>query len=155
MLEIERKFLLDALPDDIDDHPSTRILQGYLAITDDIEVRVRAREDDRLLTIKGGRGEVRHETTLTLSADEFDELWELTADRRLEKRRYLVHKGEVEVEIDVFESGLAGLLIAEVEFPSAEASARFEPPAWFGREVTDDDTYRNAALATGGVPSGR
>ena len=152
MFEIERKFLLDALPDDIDDHPSTRIRQGYLAITDDVEVRVRARGDDRLLTVKGGRGEVRNETTVALSAEQFDELWELTRNRRIVKHRIVIPKGEVEIEIDVFEGGLDGLMIAVVEFESASASAAFDPPAWFGREITDDATYRNAALAGGEVP---
>jgi CYTH domain-containing protein len=154
MFEIERKFLLDALPDDIDDLPSTRIRQGYLAITDEVEVRVRARSDDRLLTVKGGSGKVRNETTVALSAEQFDELWELTRNRRIVKRRTVIPKGEVEIEIDVFEGDLDGLLIAEVEFESADASTAFDPPAWFGREITDDATYRNAALASGEVPPG-
>jgi CYTH domain-containing protein len=154
MFEIERKFLLDALPDDIDDLPSTRIRQGYLAITDEVEVRVRARGDDRLLTVKGGSGKVRNETTVALSAEQFDELWELTRNRRIVKRRTVIPKGEVEIEIDVFEGDLDGLLIAEVEFESADASTAFDPPAWFGREITDDATYRNAALASGEVPPG-
>lgn len=153
MFEIERKFLLDALPDDFDDLPSTRIRQGYLAVTDEVEVRVRDRGDDRLLTVKGGRGEIRNETTVTLSAEQFNDLWELTRNRRIEKRRTILPQGEVEIEIDVFEGDLNGLMIAEVEFESADASAAFDPPAWFGREVTDDATYRNAALATGEPPA--
>ena len=39
------------------------------------------------------------------------------------------------------------MLLAEVEFDSADALATFEPPAWFGLEVTDDDAYTNASLA--------
>lgn len=148
MVEIERKFLLERVPDWIDAHPSTSIAQGYVAITDDTEVRVRARGQDRLLTAKGGRGTIRQEVTVALTAEEFDQLWELTTGRRLTKRRWVVPHDDVEVEIDMFDGHLAGLAVAEVEFPSEAASAAFAPPEWFGREVTDDPGYRNAALAT-------
>jgi CYTH domain-containing protein len=37
-----------------------------------------------------------------------------------------------------------------VEFDSEEDLARFEPPPWFGPEVTDDLRYTNAHLAAYG-----
>ncbi|HSJ46476.1 MAG TPA: CYTH domain-containing protein [Euzebyales bacterium] len=151
MYEIERKFLLDELPAATADVEPTRIDQGYLAVTDDLEVRVRARSGDHVLTVKGGRGEVRTEVTLQMSPEQFHGLWALTAGRRISKRRWVLsHEPEakVEVEVDRFEAELEGLLIAEVEFASEEASQAFRPPDWFGREVTNDDRYRNAALAT-------
>lgn len=150
MYEIERKFLLDELPPETAGRAPTRIDQGYLAVTDDVEVRVRARGDDHLLTVKGGRGEVRTEITLPVSPDVFDDLWALTAGRRIHKQRWVLAPDsdrEVEVEVDRFEGALEGLLIAEVEFASEQASRAFTPPDWFGSEVTDDDRYRNAALA--------
>ena len=152
--EIERKFLLDGRPSIIAGHPSTRITQGYLAITDDTEVRVRSRDHDRLLTVKRGRGGVRGEVTIPLTREQFDDMWALTAGRRLTKRRWEVPHEGVTLEIDVFDGDLAGLVIAEVEFPSLERSIAFTPPDWFGREVTDDPAYRNAALATTGVAIG-
>lgn len=152
MDEIERKFLVEAPPPLINGRPSTRILQGYLAITDETEVRLRARGDDRLLTAKGGRGMVRREVTVPLTAEQFDEMWPLTDGRRVTKRRWVVPHGDVEFEIDVFEGHLEGLVIVEVEFPTAEASTAFTPPDWCGPEVTHDEHYRNAALATQGRP---
>jgi adenylate cyclase len=151
MDEIERKFLLDGPPPVIDGRTPTRIEQGYLAITADTEVRVRSRAEDRVLTVKGGRGLSRREVTIPLTREQFDELWDLTAGRRLVKRRWVIPQDGVELEIDVFEGDLDGLVIAEVEFPSKEASAAFVPPDWFGREVTDDSAYRNAALAAEGL----
>jgi CYTH domain-containing protein len=151
MHEIERKFLLDELPSATADVEPTRIDQGYLAVTDDLEVRVRARAGDHLLTVKGGRGQVRTEVTLPVSPEQFHELWALTAGRRISKQRWVLPaspQAHVEVEVDRFEADLDGLLIAEVEFASEEASRGSTPPDWFGREVTDDDRYRNAALAT-------
>ena len=152
MYEIERKFLLDDIPPRLTDGESTHISQGYLVITDDLEVRIRARAGDHLLTVKGGRGEVRREVTITLTSEQFNELWSLTEGRRLTKRRWVVtddSEAELDIEVDSFEGALDGLMIAEVEFASREASGAFRPPSWFGREVTDDDRYRNAALATG------
>lgn len=153
MQEIERKFLLDGVPPVVDGHPSTEITQGYIAITDDAEVRIRARAGEHVLTVKGGRGVVRREVTVTLTREQFDALWPMTAGRRVTKRRVVVPHDDVELEIDVFTGELGGLVIAEVEFPSQEASEAFSPPAWFGREVTDDPAYRNAALATDGRPA--
>ena len=150
MYEIERKFLLDALPPQTDAVTPTWIDQGYLAVTDDVEVRVRARAGDHLLTVKGGHGQVRRELTLPITAEQFADLWELTEGRRLRKQRWVVHPDggtDLEVEIDRFDEPVDDLLIAEVEFDSPEDSKAFAPPAWFGREVTDDARYRNAALA--------
>jgi CYTH domain-containing protein len=36
-----------------------------------------------------------------------------------------------------------------VEFADADTAASFQPPAWFGAEVTDDVRYRNRSLAMG------
>jgi CYTH domain-containing protein len=113
-------------------------------------VRVRARGGDHLLTVKGGQGAVRTEVTVPVSPEQFDDLWTLTKRRRIRKQRWVLphdSQAEVEVEVDRFEAELDGLVIAEVEFASQDASRRFTPPPWFGPEVTDDDRYRNAALA--------
>jgi len=36
---------------------------------------------------------------------------------------------------------------AEVEFDSVEEANAFTPPAWFGKEVTEDGSFTNAALS--------
>jgi adenylate cyclase len=151
-VEIERTYLLDDLPPDLDDHPSTHIRQGYLAVADGVEVRIRARDGDFMLTVKGGNGLVRSETTITISEHEFDELWSLTVGRRVEKRRWVIPHGELEVEVDVFAGKLSGLALVEVEFDSEVASTEFAPPDWFGREVTDEVAYGNAQLAVRDAP---
>ncbi len=150
--EIERKFLIEALPPQVAEVSPTRIVQGYLAVTDDLEVRLRDRAGDRLLTVKQGHGVVRREVTIPLEDEQFEQLWPFTAGRRISKHRWVMidnAQGQLEVEIDRFEDQLEGLLIAEVEFASEADGRAFEPPDWFGREVTDDDRYRNAMLAIG------
>jgi adenylate cyclase len=58
----------------------------------------------------------------------------------------------LEIELDVYEDELEGFVIAEVEFDSEQQADDFEPPAWFGREVTGEDAYMNRSLATRGPP---
>jgi adenylate cyclase len=153
-LEIERKFVVSSLPAGLDLHPFERIQQGYLAIADDgVEVRVRRRGTLRVLTVKSGPAKIRVEEELPLDERRFEALWRLTAERRLSKTRYRVPLGTLVAEVDVYDDALAGLVTVEVEFPTAAASTGFTPPAWFGREVTDDARYANQSLARFGLPS--
>jgi adenylate cyclase len=69
------------------------------------------------------------------------------------KTRHRIPFGIHLIELDVFADELEGLVFAEVEFDSADALAAFEPPPWFGQEVTDDGRYTNASLALRGRPA--
>ena len=55
-------------------------------------------------------------------------------------------------EVDEYAGALDGLVVAEVEFADEETARGFEPPAWFGRELTDDWRYANRSLAGDGMP---
>jgi adenylate cyclase len=151
--EIERKFLVDALPEDLP--PGERVEQGYLAVAPDgVEVRIRRRDGDCTLTVKSGPAHVRVEEELEIDERRFESLWALTEGRRVMKTRHVVPLGNgVEAELDVYAEALAGLRVAEVEFPSAADSAAFTPPDWFGRELTGDARYANQSLALDGPPA--
>jgi adenylate cyclase len=152
-LEIERKFLVASLPEAIDRHPHERIIQGYLVIgADGSEVRLRRKGRKYFETVKLGRGEVRSELEIELTGAQFDTLWEATSGRRIEKTRYEIPQARRIIEVDVYHGELAGLVIAECEFASAEEGRHFVPPEWLGREVTDDPAYRNQSLALHGRP---
>jgi adenylate cyclase len=153
-VEIERKFLVPELPPALEQSQATRIEQGYLAIASDgTEVRVRRRDGETLLTVKGGAGRSRTEEEIVIDAGRFARLWPLTEGRRLEKTRYLIPAEDLNIELDVFSGALTGLVVAEVEFASEEAADVFEPPAWFGAEVTDDARFKNQCLASEGAPT--
>jgi CYTH domain-containing protein len=154
-VEIERKFVLPAAPPDLGRHPSERIEQGYLAVADDgVEVRVRRRGDAAEMTVKSGPAHVRVEEEISLSPARFAVLWPLTEGRRLTKTRHRVPLADLVAEVDVYDGLLAGLVVAEVEFGSLEASSRFAPPDWFGSEVTGDPRYANQSLARSAGPPG-
>ena len=151
--EIERKWVSDAPPGGLADHPSRHVEQGYVALDEDAEVRVRRAGDKRTLTIKSAPGMVRTEVELPLSAEQFDGLWPLSDGRRVVKTRYLVSLDEgLTAEVDVYADALEGLVTVEVEFPSEDAAEGFAAPTWFGRDVTGDKRYANRALAVDGLP---
>jgi CYTH domain-containing protein len=150
MIERERRFLVAAVPDPLP--AGTRIEQGYLT-TEPVSVRVRRQDGRFTLTIKTGSGLARTEIERDLAADEFDALWAVAHDLRIEKRRHLVPvAGGHIAELDLFDGALAGRQIVEVEFDSDDAAHAFEPPGWFGREVTDDRRFTNSSLARRGWP---
>jgi CYTH domain-containing protein len=155
-MEIERKWVLDAPPPDLGQREHARVEQGYVALDDRAEVRVRRKGDKHTLTIKSEPGLTRVEEELTIDADRFASLWALTEGRRVVKTRHLVPLADdLTAEVDVYEGDLGGLVTAEVEFPSEEASRAFDPPEWLGREVTGDPRYANRTLAVSGpAPSG-
>ncbi len=150
-VEIERKFLVPD-PPDLAETVADEIEQGYLAIGEDGEVRVRRKGEKLVLTAKRGTGLSRLEAEIELDRERFDELWPLTEGRRLHKRRHVVPHGELRIEVDVYDGKLQGLVVAEIEFSSEEEARGFDPPAWLGEEVTGDRRYLNETLATDGRP---
>ncbi len=152
--EVERRFLVDRLPDDLESYPSDRLSQGYLAVDPaGAQVRLRRRGYHTLLTIKSGRGLARAEEEFVIDGPRFERLWPATEGRRVEKTRYkLPLDGGLTLELDVFSGALEGLVMAEVEFDSVEAALAFTPPDWLRPEVTEDRRYENARLALYGRP---
>ncbi|MBO0768655.1 MAG: CYTH domain-containing protein [Solirubrobacterales bacterium] len=143
-LEIERKWLVPALPAEVGAAPSELIEQGYLVLgSDGSEARLRRKSGRPVLTVKSGGGLSRAEHEVTLSEEQFVALWPATEGRRLVKRRHRFGQ----IDVDVYEDALAGLIVAEVEFSSEADAAAFEVPAWFGQDVTDDRRYKNQQLA--------
>lgn len=152
--EIERSFLVPAMPSSEELGPGQRLRQGYLAFDGQVEVRLRLAEGSATLTVKAGRGLHRTEVEAVVSDAEAEELWPHTDGRRVEKVRYRVtlDSGEV-AEVDAYEGTLQGLVTVEVEFPDEGAASAFRPPSWFGRDVTSEPGWSNASLAVHGPPS--
>ena len=158
-MEIERKFLLSGVPPTMRFARREPIRQGYIALDGDTEVRLRITPKGAVLTIKAGRGGVRVEEEVSLQTRQGEALWELTEGRRVQKSRRRVRLpgpagiAELVAEVDEYAGALDGLVVAEVEFPDEQTARGFEPPPWFGRELTDDWRYANRSLASDGMPS--
>jgi adenylate cyclase len=155
-IEIERKFLLSNVSVVERLGPGVHIRQGYLAEEDGVEVRVRITPDHASITVKAGTGLARTEVDVPVAGEDAEALWAHTIGRRIDKTRYPVvldEEPELLAEVDVYGGDLDGLCVVEVEFGSETGAASFVPPAWFGREVTGERGWNNAALARHGRPA--
>ena len=148
MIEIERKFLVKAYDYRKEAHRKTKIIQGYLTKDPKRTVRVRIREDQGFLTIKGMSsvdGLSRFEWEKEIPLDEAQELITLCLPTVIEKTRYEVTYKGVLFEIDEFEGAHNGLVLVEVELNSTKDI--FEIPKWVDKEVTGDKKYYNSYLS--------
>ncbi len=145
-LEIERKFLVrgEAWRAGTVRH---QLVQGYLARGPGATVRLRRRDDEHFLTIKGpSQGVSRVEVEMPVDRTQAAALWPLCLPSLVEKTRHVVtHEGHV-WEIDEFHGANAGLIVAEIELTAPDEA--FVPPPWLGPEVTADHRYRNSSLST-------
>lgn len=102
--------------------------------------------DEAFLTIKGrARGLVCSEFEYPIPAADGESLLALCGTARVEKIRYEIPHAGHTWEVDVFEAGNAGLVVAEIEL--ADEAEAFERPDWAGPEVSGDPRYLNANLA--------
>ena len=169
-VEIERKFLVEDIPDDLSKYDRHRIEQGYLNVSPAIRVR---REDDKFyMTYKGLKDASRigqEEYNLFLDEGSYLHLLDKADGNIIRKDRYIIplnedaydeafleqnadlsdkiRSGEIKIELDIFDEPYKGYVIAEVEFPSEEAAAAYRRASWFKEDVTGDYRYSNAYMS--------
>ena len=146
-LEIERKFLVCGEDYKQQAFHHSRIKQGYISSRRGATVRVRLRDGQGFLTIKGpsdAKGMSRYEFEKEISAEEAAHLFELCEPGIIDKTRYLVRAGNHTFEVDEFYGDNEGLVMAEVELQSETET--FEKPSFIGQEVTGDRRYYNSHL---------
>ena len=145
-MEIERKYLIHKLPENLDTYPYKKIEQAYLC-TEPV-VRIRKQDQEYFLTYKGKGLLVREEYNLPLTKDSYMHLREKIDGRLIIKKRYLIPlSNELTIELDIFGGDLAPLMLAEVEFPNETSANSFTPPKWFGEDVTFSGEYHNSRLS--------
>ena len=146
-LEIERKFLVCGEDYKQQAFHHSRIKQGYISSRRGATVRVRLRDGQGFLTMKGpsdAKGMSRYEFEKEISAEEAAHLFELCEPGIIDKTRYLVRAGNHTFEVDEFYGDNEGLVMAEVELQSETET--FEKPSFIGQEVTGDRRYYNSHL---------
>lgn len=145
-MEIEKKFLITAIPFSLEGYKSRKIEQAYLS-TDPV-IRVRRDNDDYYLTYKSKGFVVREEYNLPLSKESYEHLLTKADGNIITKTRYEIpEKNNLTIELDVFEGKFKGLILAEVEFESEEDANSYTPPEWFGDDVSNESTYHNSTLS--------
>ncbi len=145
--EIERKFLVKNDGFLKESVKAFQIEQGYICRQPGKTVRVRIRDNQAFLTIKGKRtdnGLTRFEWEKEIDKDDALQLLQLCEGATIKKTRHLVPNGPFTIEVDVFHGDNEGLVVAEIELE--DENDRFDIPQWLGEEVTDDKRYHNSQL---------
>lgn len=157
-VETERKFLIDPakLPKDMDKRGKVYdIVQTYISLSPEMRVRM-LNKKYYYFTLKRPLDDVglsREEIEFRITQEEYEALVKKREGSTIYKTRYQFYENGTYIFVDVYYSKkLTGLVVAEVEFPSAEASRKFKAPKWFGEEITADLRYKNANLAKHGMP---
>lgn len=149
-IEIERKFLVKKIPDNLDTYERIDMIQGYLN-TDPV-VRVRKESDDYVLTYKGSGLLSHSEYNLPLNKEAFEHLLKKCDGIIISKSRYKIPlENNLTAELDIFKGDLDSLKLVEVEFDSVEEADNFTPPEWFGEDVTTDGRYHNSYISKYGL----
>ncbi|MFV0363313.1 MAG: CYTH domain-containing protein [Suipraeoptans sp.] len=154
-MEIERKFLIKKLPDNLDTYPYKEIEQGYLNTSP--VVRIRKSDENYELTYKSKGHMVREEYNLPLNKESYYHLKEKVDGRIISKTRYLIPleytptKNTLTIELDIFKDDLSPLMIAEVEFETENDAKEFIAPSWFGKDVTFDGKFHNSYLSNSSI----
>lgn len=151
MIEIERTYLVKNLPNDLDSYRKVEIRQGYFSELPS-PLRIRQKDDYFELTKKfpknPGDQSAHEEVNLPIKREEFERIWPSTL-RSLEKTRYYFPlKNSLMAEVDLFHGKIEGLILVEVEFKSPQVMEIFDPPDWFGEDVTDEFWVVNSFLAS-------
>jgi len=158
-MEIERKYTLKKLPENLESYPCRIIEQAYLNVNP--VVRVRRDNDDYYLTYKGSGMMAREEYNLPLNKESYEHLLAKADGNIISKKRYVLpienpkfSEGfvplvtpELMIELDVFAAPFTPLIMAEVEFPSIEMANAFIAPDWFDEDVTMNPAYHNSTMS--------
>lgn len=145
-MEIERKYLVKEIPENIEEYTHKELEQGYLC-TEPV-VRVRREGEDYVLTYKSKGLMVREEYNLPLNREAYEHLLEKADGIVIKKTRYMIPQpGGLKIELDIFHGEHEGLVLAEVEFSSEKEANEYCPPEWFGRDVTFSNKYHNSVLS--------
>ena len=153
-MEIERKFTIKKLPNNLMQYEKKEIEQAYLCKRHTI--RIRKSNEDYILTYKSKQGVVTEENAtarcneeveLPLTKEAYEHLKEKADGQIIVKTRYLIPiEQNRKIELDVFHGYLEGLVFAEVEFGSEEEAAAYQLQDWFLKDVTFDRRYSNAVM---------
>lgn len=150
-IETERKFLV-ADTNVLSGYVPERIVQAYVCRgSDHMTVRIRTVQiatcpPTAFVTLKGPKadGISGHEFEYEIPISDAQEMLNLYCSGMLVKDRYKIDYLGHTFEVDVFLGSLAGLIIAEVELPSADTPVALPP--WLGAEVTGDPRYFNSNM---------
>jgi len=149
MRELEHTYLPKKLPADLHNHPSKELVDIYLPADSRHPVlRLRKRGSRLVLTKKqpiGDDSSVQEEQTIVLSEEEYAALAQLPG-KKIAKIRYSYPYNGRELEVDVFQEDLKGLVLVDAEFDNEEEKRTFAMPDFCFVDVTQEEFIAGGML---------
>ena len=145
MLELEKTYLLQNIPQWFSDCPYKDLLDIYIPVeSDHAHLRIRKHGESMVIMkkelVNPDDLSSQHESIIQLTPDEFAALSQVPG-KRIHKHRYYMAYRWVTLEIDVFQESLLGLILVDVEFPDEASKHDFLIPDFCLCEVTQDATF--------------
>ena len=150
MKEIEKTYLAKFLPPDLGKAESKEIIDLYIPHSlPHPKIRIRKHDNEFAITkkvnIHGLNNALHEETSIKITGEEFAGLKEIPS-RKIEKTRYYYpYKGR-NIEIDVFNGSLQGLVLVDVEFSDPAELEVFEMPDFCLSDVTEEKAFAGGRL---------
>lgn len=149
-LELEKTYLVKFLPPQLSPLQPVEIIDIYIPSTaDHPTLRLRKKGEKYELTKKlpvNGDRSRQTEQTIVLDGDEFKALKNANG-KIVRKLRYIYDLDGQQVEIDVFQDNLLGLVLADFEFKNEDEQAKFTLPEFCLTEVTQEEFIAGGSLA--------
>lgn len=156
--EIERKWILEndfgELKEKEKEGTYSIIIQKFLKVNPNEERRIRKRirylkgekvNTEYYIQEKYGTGLKRKEFTQKICKTKFNTLFYQDFNIPIKKIRFDLKLRNCNIEVDKF-CGVSSHMtpdLIEIEFDCIERAENFEPPSFFGEEVTNDSGYKN------------
>ncbi|MCI8469955.1 MAG: hypothetical protein HFJ35_00310 [Clostridia bacterium] len=147
--EIERKYAVKYLPEEIEIEKIQKIEQAFIYKDENTIIRIRKIETkqstEHIYTVKT-KGDISYDDTNPLgqkyeiesniTKELYEKLLLKKISNKITKTRIVVPiQNSLKVEIDIYYDYLQGFLTAEVEFPNEKDANQFNKPDWLGEEI--------------------
>lgn len=155
-MEIERKFLIKKLPENLEQYSCHHLEQVYLSTNPVIRVRKKqpvtpSMASDKthyILTVKSSGLMTRQEFEMELNEEEYQNLLSKGESNTISKKRYEIPlENNLTLELDVFDRTFEGLILGEIEFAGEDDAKKYNPSDLMGKEVTFDSRFHNSTMS--------
>lgn len=154
-LEIEKKYKVKRLPDNLCSFEHKSIEQSYLN-KGGAPIRLRKFiKDDQIQYVLSKKVRTNEksfeciEYNIDLPENIYQELLNAKEGRTIIKTRYKIPlTNELNIDLDVFHDFFEGVCVAEIEYESIQQANNYRIPDWLGEELPNSDKLANGYMAT-------
>ncbi len=142
--EIERKFLVNTLPD-VNHLKVIEYERSFLFIDKNSEIRIQKKWDRYELEKKTNRSSLQAtKQKLEISLQEYREL-KKNCKKIIQRKSYSISQNP-EISLKIYSGEFKWLSRVEVEFQNEHQASSFTPLEWFWKEITNSPLWRDSQL---------